>query len=315
MHDVVTVGNGIVDVFLTLPDTNTRCRLDSQTNEFCLPAGEKILLKDCDFNLGGNACNVAVGLSRLGYKTALMAELGDDEFSEKIVKGLKNEGVDLSLLVQNPGHSSFAMGLSYQGERTLFVNHQQRGHDFSFASLQTKWIYLTSLGNTWEHVYKAVVEYKKQSQIFLACNPGSVQLAAGTQAFSYIFPHLDILFLSKSEAKKILQKEGEMEDLLSGLIALGPKAVCLTDGPRGAAAMTADGKMYRQDASPAEAVEVTGAGDSFAAGFLGAALSGKAIQECLQWGVANAASVIEHIGSQPGLLTRGKIEERIGGGA
>ena len=313
MHDIVTVGNGILDVFLTLPDTHTKCRLDSQANEFCLPAGEKILLKDCDFQLGGNACNVAVGLSRLGYKVALMAELGDDEFSEKIVKGLKREGVDLSSLVKNPGHSSFAMGLSYQGERTLFVHHQQRNHDFSFESLQTKWIYLTSLGNTWVHVYKAVVEYKKQSQVFLACNPGSVQLAAGTQSFSYIFPYLDILFLSKSEAKKILQKDGEMEDLLKGLVALGPQAVCLTDGARGAAAMTADGKIYTQNAFPAKVTEVTGAGDSFAAGFLGAALSGKTIQECLKWGVGNAASVIEHIGSQPGLLTREQIEQRVGG--
>lgn len=315
MHDVITVGNGIFDVFLTLSSSDTRCHLDEKTNEVCLPAGEKVLLNGCAFHLGGNACNVAVGLSRLGYKVALMAELGDDEFSEKIIKGLQEEEVDLSLLQQNPGHSSFAVGLSFQGERTLLVNHQERAHKFSFADLQTKWIYLTSLGNEWQHVYEAVAAYKKQSQVFLACNPGSVQLQAGAETFSYLFPLIDILFLSRSEAERVLKKEGSMEALLTELIRLGPQAVCLTDGKKGASVMTSDGKIYTQEPFPAEVVEVTGAGDSFAAGFLGAVLAGKTAQEALAWGTVNASSVIEHIGSQPGLLTRDGLEQRLTGGS
>ncbi len=311
MYDVITVGNCFFDVFLTLSADQKHYRLDENTNEICLPLGEKVLLEDCQFNLGGNACNVAVGLTRLGYKTCLMAELGNDEFSEKIINDLKKEEVNLSFLQQNPGNSSFAVGLNFQGERTLLVNHQKREHNFSFRNLLTKWIYLTSLGDTWEHVYEQVAKYKKENKFFLACNPGSVQLKAGIDSFAYLFPFMDILFLSKSEAEKILGKEEKVEKLLQELIALGPSSVCLTDGARGAFAMTADKKFYTQKPFPALVKEVTGAGDSFAAGFLGAVLAEKTMQEALQWGVINAASVIEQIGSQSGLLTKEQLQLKL----
>ena len=313
MIDVLTVGNGILDAFLTIQDAHKHCRFDPETHELCVRAGEKILLDGCEFQLGGNACNVAVGLSRLGFQTGLMAELADDEFSEKIINGLKKEGVGLAYVQRKHGQSSFSIGLNFQGERTLFVEHREREHHFTFDEVQTKWIYLTSLGNIWGHVYKAVGDFKMQSGVKLACNPGSVQLAAGVDTFSYLFPLIDILFLSKSEAEQIVGKSMEREALLHAISAMGPKIVCLTDGKNGAFALSESGTIFHQDIVPAHVVEVTGAGDSFAAGFLGAVLAEKTVQEALLWGVTNAASVIAQVGSQPGLLRRDELEGKMKG--
>ncbi len=313
MIDVLTVGNGILDAFLTIQDAHEHCRFNHETSELCIKAGEKILLDGCEFQLGGNACNVAVGLSRLGFQVGLMAELADDEFSEKIINGLKKERVDLSFVQRKHGQSSFSIGLNFQGERTLFVEHRDREHIFTFAPVSTKWIYLTSLGNTWEHVYQAVADFKTHSSVKLACNPGSVQLAAGVETFSYLFPLIDILFLSKSEAQRIVGEHEESEDLLRAVQAMGSKVVCLTDGKNGAFAIDDKGAIFHQAVVPANVVEVTGAGDSFAAGFLGAVLSGRTLQESMLWGVTNAASVIAGVGSQPGLLTREAMEQQTRG--
>jgi len=62
---------------------------------------------------------------------------------------------------------------------------------------------------------------------------------------------------------------------------------------------------------PCTMVEKTGAGDAYAAGFLGALLLGKSVEEALQWGAAESASVIEHVGAQPGLLTMNGLKHRL----
>lgn len=313
MFDVVTVGNGILDTFLTLPSGTSEYRYDEETKELCVKAGEKILIERCDFQLGGNASNVAVGLSRLGFRAALMAELADDEFSEKIINGLQRENVNLDLVKRVHGQSSFTVGLHFKEQRTLFVEHKVREHDFNFSSLRAGWVYLTSLGQKWEHVYEKIASNKRQLGFKLACNPGSVQLASGHETFSYLFPLIDILFLNKTEAERIVGPQISMAVLLKKMQELGSSIVCLTDGSNGANAISEDGEIYHQDKLPAHIVEVTGAGDSFATGFLGATMSGKSIPEALLWGVTNAASVISTIGSQPGLLKKSEMEDEVRG--
>ena len=69
---------------MTLRDDSPSLKLDKPEGMLCVPYGQKIPLAGCEFLLGGNATNVAVGLSRAGFSTALIAELATDEFAEKI---------------------------------------------------------------------------------------------------------------------------------------------------------------------------------------------------------------------------------------
>ena len=89
--DAVTIGNATIDAFLILAGSNSAVSLDNVHKRLCVDYGQKIPLESCDFFLGGNACNVAVGLSRAGFKTAIIAEIARDEFSEKILNGLKKK--------------------------------------------------------------------------------------------------------------------------------------------------------------------------------------------------------------------------------
>jgi len=304
-YDVVTIGNAVIDVFLTFTDTNQALSLNKVEKLLCVPYGQKILVDTSHFLLGGNACNVAVGLSRAGFATALMAELASDEFSEKIMHGLALEQVATNLIQRSAGQSSFSIGLNFAGERTLFVEHHDRVHDFSFSSLEAKLLYLTSLGHHWQHVYKRVGEYlHHHPESVLAFNPGTVQYLDGVASFRFILPYTTILFVNKEEAEKLVGKKLPVSDLLKQLQALGPKIICLTDGVRGAYAITENGNEYHQERISCPVVERTGAGDAFATGFLAAYLVSCSVAEAMEYGAHNAASVIGQIGSQPGLLTQ-----------
>jgi len=310
--DCITVGNAVIDTSLTLHDDNKAISLNKPEHLLCVPYGQKILLKSCEFLVGGNACNVAVGLRRAGFHTGLVAELADDEFSEKIVNELKKEKVDISQVIRRKGQSSFSIGLNFQKERTLFIEHQERSHLFEFSDLQTKLIYLTSLGLKWTHVYEKVVKYVVAHQeTILAFNPGSRQFHDGVSLFSFVLPVTTILFVSKEEAEKIVGAKLEIKDLLVRIKEKGPRVVVITDGEKGSYCLDERDSIYHKEALKVPVVEKTGAGDSYATGFLAAYLKDMKIETCMDWGTHNAASVIGRVGSQPGLLTREELEKRI----
>ena len=308
MADVVTIGNALVDAFLTIHDENVHARINAADGELCIRSGEKILLDQTSFQMGGNACNVAVGLSRAGITTELFAEIGDDPFGEKIITALQEEHVGITHL-QKKGESSFAVGLHFQGDRVLFVQHHEREHAFPLSEVQAKLVFLTSFGKKWHHIYEEMIAVKGKSSFLLALNPGTPQLSEGRTYLAPLFQVTDMLFLNKEEAQGLLTTtEEDPFRLLNLLCALGPKTVVLMDGERGVFAQD-QAKSYALSATDCEVIEKTGAGDSWTTGFLAAQLHGKDMVTSMKWGNANAVSVIGKIGAQPGLLTKDVLEQ------
>ena len=311
--DVVSVGNAKIDEFLSIHKATQHLRLNKDTNELCIKSGEKITVDKCDFLLGGNAANVAVGLSRLGLNSSICVEIGDDEFSQKIIKALTEEKVNIDLLKQSNGQpSSFSVILNFQNERTIFSEHIRRAHNFTFDDIKTKWIYLTSIGNEWKNAYKNVTDYVLQSKCFLAFNPGTLQIEAGRESIVNVLSITNILFVNKEEAVEILNMKYEIlniKEVLIKLQKLGPKIVVITDGDNGSYAIDEKGQIFMHDIYKTRVVEKTGAGDAYSTGFLAAILHGLSIKDAMAWGALNSASVIEKTGAQAGLLTRGEMQE------
>ncbi len=305
--DLIAVGNATIDQFLTLHNATDYISLDSSTRELKIKAGEKIPVDSCEFLLGGNASNVSVGIARAGFKAALVAEIGTDEFSEKITNGLKKEGVSESLIKKNPNlPSSFSVILNFAGERTIFSEHVKKEHDFSFDNVSTKWVYLTSLGEQWRDAYKNVLEYVKKSGSKLAYNPGTLQMEAGKEALEDVLSCAEIVFFNKSEAKDLVGSEN-IEEALDELKKLGPKIVVITDGENGSFLLSEDGQVLKHGIVQTQVIEKTGAGDAYSSGFLSAVLSGKNLEKAMEWGTKNAASVISKVGAQTGLLTKEQL--------
>jgi len=319
-YDVITVGGVTMDAFMKLHDTHDKYHFDEKTGELCFRHGEKINVERYDFCMGGDAANVAVGLSRLGLKATLCAETGDDEFSIKIRNALARENIERLLVIQKPGRSNFSVIINYKGDRTIFSEHVDRENDFQFADVATKYIYLTSLSGSWEKAYKKTLDFAKSQNAKIAFNPGGSQFSAGKEKLQEFFENTDILFLNKEEAEKIIfnhiaEKDNDKDEYVHKLAVelqkFGSKIVVITNGQDGSYTLDEDGKFHFLEMFPGKPIERTGAGDAFAAGFLAASFYDLPIKDRMLWGSANAASAVGQIGAEPGLLTKDQIEEKI----
>lgn len=320
---VLTVGDALIDAFLTIHDSNTECHIDEQTRDFCVRFGDKIDVDRCDFSVGGNAANVAVGLARLGVHTGLVAEIGDDELSSKIIHTLEKEKIDRTFVTQKANMpTSFTVGMNFMGDRTLFVQHIKREHEYPFEKMEDiKLFFLTSMGNEWKTPYHNLLEHLKKNSALLAFNPGSLQLADRSELIYQLIERADFLFVNKEEAEILVFGKEQTERnntqvyidvLMQQLQKMGPKIVVVTNGGHGSYARDEKGENYSHGIEPAKVVERTGAGDSYTSGFLAAYLSGRSVPEAMKLGAHNAAAVVGAIGSEAGLLTKEQMEEKVG---
>ena len=319
-YDVVAIGDALIDIFIRFHRESDDIHTATENCEVCLKLGAKIPIDHSYMTLGGDGCNVAVGTSRLGLQSALMAEVGDDDFAQKIVKDLQKEHVSEELLIQTKHTAStFSIIFSLTSDRTIFSQHVERKHNFDFSNLKTSWIYLTSLGEDWHKAYDKTLQFVKQHPVKLAFSPGSHQLKEGRESFADILPVTDILFVNREEGERIAYghehtidgPQVHIDTLLADLKKLGPRIVSVTDSVRGSYAIDKDGKILSQGTMPSRTVEKTGVGDAYAAGFLAATIHGTSVQDAMKWGATNSASVIEHIGATVGLLREKEMKKRV----
>ena len=304
--DVVCIGNAKIDTFLALHETNDHLRLIKETNELCIKSGEKIIVEKTEVLLGGDAANMSVGVSRLGLNAAIIAEIGKDEFAQKIINTLNQENVDSTNILQTDGQqSSFSTIINYKGERIIFSEHVRRSHDFNLENVSAKWIYLTSLGEEWQNIYLKTADFVAKTQCFLAFNPGTLQIKKGRDNLKDVLIITNLLLVNKEEGEDLLNFEHgqkDIEEIIKDLQKLGPKIVVVTDGKNGSLAIDDKGNVFKKDIIETEIIEKTGAGDAYSSGFLSALINNKSVTEAMEWGTKNAASVIGKIGAQAGLL-------------
>ena len=314
--DIVAVGNATLDIFLWVQETNKHFRLNEETKELCIKAGDKALIDNAYLMTGGNAANVSVGLSRLGFKTSIVAEIGEDEFAQKIINSLAEEGVSEAFLQKTHNKSSsFSVIINYKSERTIFAEAIEKEQNFSFENISAKWVYLTALSEKWEEAYKKTLEFTKNNNVKLAFNPGTLQLDSGGELTEEIIKNSEIVFLNKEEAAKICNaaitnEENFIRELLLQIKNKGAKIVVITDGINGSFLIDPQNNIFFHKATDVNAVERTGAGDAYASGFLSAVLAGKNYQTAMKWGSENAASVISKVGAMAGLLRTEEMEKK-----
>ncbi|HUC94902.1 MAG TPA: carbohydrate kinase family protein [Candidatus Saccharimonadales bacterium] len=310
--DLLSIGDASIDTFMTPLESETLCSIDKKQCLIAFNYGDKIPVKNLEFSIGGNAANNAVGTKRLGINTSIVITLGQDSVGEMIVTRLKNEGVDPTYIIEQPGTTSnYSTIINYSGERTIFVYHAPRSYEFPVQLPLVPWVYLTSMGESFRPFYNHMTEWLTQNpSVKLAFNPGSWQLREGYDSIKDVITRTHITFVNREEAEKLTnfgESAAKDRELLVALNKLGPKICVITDGANGAIAYDSiNGKFMKVGVLPVDAYERTGAGDAFGSGCLSALIHGKNLDEALLWGTCNSASVIGYTGSQKGLL---KLEE------
>lgn len=309
-YDMLSLGPARMDVFLKLPEGEVEeiCSIDRKKCVITLGFGEKVAIKGVEFAIGGNTGNNAVGLTRLGHKVAMMGAMGDGWSDLQAMEILKKEGVETKYMEIKKGQNGFGAVLNYQEERTILSYYTESMEQFlPAADLSATWMYLTTAGENFEKFYEGTVAWAIQNKVKIAFNPGSRQIKVGMEKLKYAYQNTEILFVNREEAAKLLAMSvSDVRGLLSAMRNAGAKIVVITDGPGGTYAYDGN-KFLHMPIVEAPVVERTGAGDGFGAGFLGAILSGRGLDEALVWGTVNSASVLGFIGPQAGLLSAAKM--------
>ncbi|MDO8590210.1 MAG: carbohydrate kinase family protein [bacterium] len=313
MHDFVAIGETTIDAFIKLENASVNCDVDKENCKICLPFAAKVPYEFVvEVPAVGNAGNASVSASRLGLKSALVANIGKDSDGEKCLRALEADGVSTEYIgIQEGEKTNYHYVLWYESDRTILQKHSKFIYKLPDIG-EPSWVYLTSLGKDSDKYHTEIVEYLKgHPNIKLAFQPGIFQIGLGKDKLKDIYGRTDIFFCNVGEAEKILGIDTlGINELLKRMQALGPKIVVITDGPNGAYVFDGKDILFQPPyPDPKPPYERTGAGDAFASTTVAALALGNDLPTALSWGAVNSMSVVQQVGAQKGLLTRPQIEE------
>jgi ribokinase len=271
------------------------------------------LLDTADLTLGSSAGIVASGLAKLGIPTTLVATVGDDEFGRLTRGWLSEVGVDVSSVAVHPTlPTGLSVILSASADRsilTLLGSIPTLSGDTVLAAATgashvhfASFFLLPGLAAELPSVLRSL--RSRGITTSLDTNWDPAERWAGLAA---VLPLVDILLPNIKELRAFagaLAVTGDSdEDLARGLAALGPRVV-VKAGREGGWSVATDSPVVRANALVLDALDTTGAGDSFDAGYLAALASGVGSEaERLRWAAVAGSLSTRAAGGTPAQAT------------
>jgi sugar/nucleoside kinase (ribokinase family) len=311
-YDFIAIGDMVTDAFIRLETPSAHVDLDKNVREICMRFGDKVPYKEVIvIPAVGNSANAAVSASRLGLKSALVSNIGDDYFGKECLAALKKERVGAEYITAHKDKkTNYHYVLWFESERTILVKHEE--YNYALPDIDSpKWVYLSSLGENSLPFHGQIERFlENHPETKLAFQPGTYQMKFGKEKMAYFYKRADVSFCNKEESQRILEtKEDDIKKLLVMMRDLGPKIVVITDGTIGAYSYDGSKMLFMKPyPDPKPPYSRTGAGDAFSSTFTVALALGKDAREALRWGPINSMSVVQQVGARAGLLTRKTLD-------
>ena len=248
---------------------------------------------------GGPAATALVGLSRLGVKAYFMGVVGDDDAGAAIIKGLENESVDVKgIRVRKGGESQRAVIIVNRKDGTRTIVWKRP----SASMLKAREIDLARILRSDMLLLDGLMPEASLKGAAIARDAGiPVLLDAGRvrEGMMELCALSDYVVCSADFAAGLGLTPARTAERLS---AMGCTAATVTLGPGGSVTLC-DGRLIDQKAFDVDAVDTTGAGDVFHAGYAYGALMGWPIEKTVEFASAFAAIKCMSIGGRAGIPT------------
>jgi sugar/nucleoside kinase (ribokinase family) len=269
------------------------------------------------YTFGGCGANVAVGLARLGFRTAVAMVVGDDGPGQAYVSQLQAEGVDTRDVIRLPQSST--------SESRLYVNPAGEYQNFFYPGAADAWqgeLGLKLLPETL-HALLTVGALPYNRQFAQLVHRAGIPLIWQLKPDIYAYPP-EVLADLAHRSVLLLMNRIECDYLTSTLALSGPagllseitRLVVVTRGADGSRIFEAEHVHDVPVVSPLRSVDTTGAGDAFSAGFLAGWLQGRSPGVCGQLGAVVASFGLEAVGCQTNLpdwaTMKHRFEENFG---
>ena len=306
---ILGIGNAIVDVICKVSDsfidqnnlTKSTMKLFFDENEF------KSLLTNLKIEKtvsGGSVANSIVGLSQLGDKVGFIGKVSDDSFGLKYEEGLKKENVEYfySKKKEELPTGTCLILVTPDSERTMCTFLGTAGKinesDVSSEAIKKSEIiflegYLWDEGEPKKAFDKAINNANKVAMSLsdLFCVDRHKQ-----HFLNLVKNKLDITFANEQEITSLIEAKNfsEVIDFSKQL----NKLIVITRGEKGAVAINGEEVFECDVKKNLNIVDLTGAGDLFAAGFLHGYINELTTKECLEKGTEMSSRVIQQIGAR-----------------
>ena len=306
---ILGIGNAIVDVICKVNDSfieqnnlsKSTMKLFFDENEF------KNLLTNLKIEKtisGGSVANSIVGLSQLGDKVGFIGKISDDEFGNKYEEGLKKENVDYfySKRKEELPTGTCLILVTPDSERTMCTFLGTAGkineNDVNSDIIKKSEIiflegYLWDQGEPKKAFDKAI---NSANQVAMSLSDQFCVDRHKPHFLELVKNKLDITFANEQEITSLIEAKN-FEEVINFSKQLN-KLVVVTRGEKGAVAVNGE-EIFESDIQKnLKIVDLTGAGDLFAAGFLHGHINKLSIKECLKKATEMSSKVIQQIGAR-----------------
>lgn len=271
--------------------------------------------------VGGDAMNEATIISRLGFKTGLMAAIGDDAAGQFILKSCEKDNIDTEGVTIDPQlNTSMNIGLvTADGERTFITNRngslwKENIEHVNFEKMkQAKILSLASIFNCPLLDGKALVKIFKEAKaagMLITADMIMPRLGETLDDIREALSYVDYFFPNFDEACLMTHKTDEAE-VAEVLYGCGVKNVVMKIGKRGCYIRNKDGATIVPACKGITAIDTIGAGDNFASGFIAGLLQGKDNYECGIYANCTAAISVQHPGATAGVQNKQMVEDML----
>jgi len=306
---ILGIGNAIVDVICKVEDNFlTENKLTKSTMKLIFDENEfKSLLSNLKIEKtvsGGSVANSIVGLSQLGNEVGFIGKVCDDELGSKYEDGLKQENVNYfySKKKEELPTGTCLILVTPDSERTMCTFLGTAGkineQDVSSDAVKNSEIILLE-GYLWdEGEPKKAFEKAIQSANRVAMSL-SDQFCVDRHKphfLELVKKKLDITFANEQEIMSLIDAKS-FDEVLNFSKSLG-KIIVLTRGEKGAVAINGDEVVECGIKQGLKIVDLTGAGDLFAAGFLHGHVNNMSLKDSLDKGTEMSSKVIQQIGAR-----------------
>ncbi len=267
--------------------------------------GETVLGSDFQTIPGGKGANQAVAVARLGARCTMVGRVGEDAFGERLIAGLRDEGIDTRHVQTTPETPSGValIAVAASGENAICV---ASGANFAVTPADV---------NAAEDAIAAADACLLQLELPVKTVSHAIRVCHrhGVEAILDPAPALpdppdelfaaDILSPNETEAAILLGQQGhpvEPDAAARALAKRGARKVVLKLGARGAG-MLDDGEFVVIEGHPINVVDTTAAGDAFTAALAVARAQGRSLQDAVRYANAAGALACTKFGAQPSM--------------
>ena len=309
---ILGIGNAIVDVFVKVNDDFLSKNNLTKGSMKLIEKDEFEILKNTikieKIEAGGSVANTMAGIAYLGGYSSFIGKINLDEFGRIYKKSLEKIKVNFpyseksenlltgaSIIFITPDSERTMctyLGISSQLSKEDINENHIKGHEIIFLEG-----YLWDKGTS-EEMFKHVIRLAKKNNIKIAISLSDVFCVTRHREdfFKLLKNDLNILIGNENEINELMQKNNLL-DSMNQLKSIN-KLIIITRSENGSVAVLNNEITNCESTKVKKVLDLTGAGDLFAAGFFKEYLNKSDIKKCLQTGSKLAAKIIQKIGAR-----------------